>query len=182
MTLSMREGRVWKFGDNITTDYLMPGFTRGTTPEERASFCMRENRPEFASNVRPGDVIVAGKNFGCGSSRPAAGNLITLGVSCVLAESFGRIFFRNSIGLGFPVLICKGVHSAFNDGDLIQVNVESGEIKNVSTGKILKAEPLPEIAVRILSEGGVIPLLKREYGHPDMDRKLEIEKNTDGEF
>ena len=182
MTLSMREGKVWKFGDNITTDYLMPGFTRGTTPEERASFCMRANRPEFASNVRPGDVIVAGKNFGCGSSRPAAANLITLGVSCVLAESFGRIFFRNSINLGFPVLICKGVQDAFNEGDLIQVNFERGEIRNVSSGKILKAEPLPEIAVRILSEGGIVALLKKEYGHRKGDHKLNIEKNPDQEF
>ncbi len=181
MSLSTIEGKVWKFGDNVTTDYLMPGFTRGTTPEERASFCMRANRPEFAGQVKPGDVIVAGKNFGCGSSRPAAVNLITLGVGCVLAESFGRIFFRNSIGLGFPVLICKGVQEAFNEGDLIRVDFERGEIRNVSSGKILKAEPLPEIAVKILSEGGVVALLKKEYSPPDSDHKLEIEKNI-GQF
>jgi len=182
MSISIIEGKVWKFGDSVTTDYIMPGFTRGETPEERASFCMRANRPEFASKVRPGDVIVGGKNFGCGSSRPAAANLITLGVSCVLADSFGRIFFRNSISLGFPVLVCKGIHDAFNEGDLVRVNFESGEIKNVNTGKMLKAEALPDIAVRILSQGGIIPLLKQEYGHPKSDQKLEIERNIDEEF
>lgn len=178
MSISIIEGRVWKFGDNITTDYIMPGFGRGGTPEEMASFCMRANRPEFAREVRPGDVIVAGKNFGCGSSRPAAANLITLGVGCVLAESFGRIFFRNSINLGFPLLVCKGIHEGIHEGDLVRVNFENGEIKNISTGKIFKAEPLPEIAVRILSEGGIIALLKQEYGHPKNGPKLEIERDT----
>ena len=145
MALPVIEGKVWKFGDNISTDYLMPGFSRGDTPQERATFCMRSNRPEFAGEVQPGDVIVAGKNFGCGSSRPAARNLMTLGVSCVVAESFGRLFFRNSISFGFPLLECKGIYDAVNEGDRVQANLELAEVKNLTTGKILKAELLPEL-------------------------------------
>ena len=164
MSLSLAEGKVWKFGDNISTDYMMPGFTpHGVTAQEKASFCMRSIRPEFAKEVQPGDVLVGGKNFGCGSSRPAAENLLTLGVSCVIAESFGRVFFRNSVNLGFPVLICQGIYNAFNEGDLLKADIQTGEITNLATGKMLKAEPLPEVALRILSVGGVIALLKQEY-------------------
>ncbi len=164
MAVSVIEGKVWKFGDNISTDFLMPGFTQGETPQERAAFCMRANRPEFAREVQPGDIIVAGKNFGCGSSRPAARNLITLGVSCVIAESFGRIFFRNSANLGFPVLYCRGVYDAFKEGDTLQANFHTGEVKNLNSGKVLQADPLPEVAMRILNAGGIVALLKEEYG------------------
>jgi 3-isopropylmalate/(R)-2-methylmalate dehydratase small subunit len=165
MALSVAEGRVWKFGNNISTDYLMPGFSHSAkTPEERASFCMRAIRPEFAKEVRPGDVIVAGKNFGCGSSRVASVNLLTLKVGCVVADSIGRIFFRNSINLGFPVLICPGVSDAFKEGDRIRANVATGEVANLTTGKVLKAEPLPEVAANVLAVGGIVALLKQEYG------------------
>jgi len=164
MVVSVTQGKVWKFDDNISTDFMMPGFTRGETPQERAAFCMRANRPEFAREVRPGDVIMAGRNFGCGSSRPAARNLITLGVGCVISESFGRIFFRNSINLGFPVLYCKGIHDAFEEEDTLQANFQTGEVKNLTSGKVLQAEPLPEIALRILNAGGIVALLKEEYG------------------
>ncbi len=164
MHVAVIKGKVWKFGDNISTDLLMPGFSRGETPQERATFCMRSNRPEFAREVQPGDLIVAGKNFGCGSSRPATRNLITLEVSCVVAESFGRLFFRNSISLGFPLLVCKGVYDAVNEGDRVQANLETAELKNLTTGKILKAEVLPEVMMKILSAGGMVALLKEEYG------------------
>ena len=163
MALSVIEGKAWKFGDNITTDYLMPGFGHGNTPEETAAFCMRANRPEFAGEVRRGDLIVAGKNFGCGSSRPAVNNLIILGVSCVIAESFGRLFFRNSISLGFPLLECKGVYDAVNEGDRVRVDLESAEVNNLTTGKLLKAKLLPEVMMKILAAGGMAALLKEEY-------------------
>ena len=164
MNVSVIKGKVWKFGDKISTDLLMPGFSRGETPQERATFCMRANRPEFAQEVQSGDVIVAGKNFGCGSSRPAARNLIALGVSCVVAESFGRIFFRNSVNLGFPPLCCKGVYDAFTEGDTLEANFHTGEVKNLTSGKVLQADPLPEVALRLLDAGGVVALLKEEYG------------------
>ncbi len=164
MAVLVIKGKVWKFGNNISTDFLMPSFTRGETPQEWAAFCMRANRPEFAQEVRQGDIIVAGRNFGCGSSRPAAHNLITLGVSCVIAESFGRIFFRSSVNLEFPVLYCKGVYDAFNEGDILQANFHTGEVKNLTSGKVLQADPLPEVAMRILNAGGVVALLKEDYG------------------
>ena len=164
MVLEVIQGKVWKFGDNISTDFMMPGFTRGPTPEERAAFCMRANRPEFAQEVRPGDVIVARRNFGCGSSRPAARNLITLGVACAIAESFGRILFRNSVNIGLPLLYCKGVYDAFSEGDTLEADFQAGRVRNLTTGAELQAEPLPAVAMRILSAGGVVPLLKEEYG------------------
>lgn len=158
------KGKVWKFGDNISTDFMMPSFTQGTTPQEIAGYCMRANRPEFAKEVRPGDAIVAGRNFGCGSSRPAARNLMTLGIGCVIAESFGRIFFRNSMSLGFPLLDCKGVYETFSEGDTLEADFETAEIRNLTTGRVLKGNPIPEIALRILTAGGIVPLLKEEYG------------------
>ena len=165
------KGKVWKFGDNISTDYIKPGFTRGETPQEQAAFCMQAIRPEFASNVKPGDVIVGGRNFGCGSSRPAAQNFITLGISCVIAESFSRLFFRSSVNLGFPILYCKGVYEAFQEGDMLQANFKTGEIKNLISGKTLQANPLPEVAMRFLEAGGVVALLKQEYSGKKESKK-----------
>ena len=163
MAESVIKGKVWKFDDNISTDLIMPSSARGDTPQEIAAFCMRANRPEFAGKVQPGDIIVGGKNFGCGSSRPAARNFMTLGLSCIVAESFGRIFFRNSVNLGFPVLYCKGVHDTFEEGDILQTDLQTGEVKNLTSGKVLQAEPLPDTALRILNAGGVVALLKEEY-------------------
>jgi 3-isopropylmalate/(R)-2-methylmalate dehydratase small subunit len=158
------KGKVWKFGDNISTDYIKPGFTRGEALEEQATYCMRAIRPEFAREVRRGDVIVGGRNFGCGSSRPAAQNFMTLGLGCVVAESFSRLFFRSSVNLGFPLLYCKGVLEAFEEGDLLEADFRMGEVRNERTGRVLRAEPLPEVAMRFLSAGGVVALLKQEYG------------------
>lgn len=157
------KGKVWKFGDSISTDFMMPGFARGNTPMERALFCMRSNRPDFAKQVKPGDVIVGGKNFGCGSSRPAARNLIALGIGCAIAETFSRTFFRSAINLNFPVLYCEGISEAFNEGDILEANFITGQVKNLTSGKVLKAAPLPEIALNMLKAGGVVELLKKEY-------------------
>jgi len=164
MSSDVVRGRVWKFGDNISTDYIKPGFTRGETLEEQAEFCMRAIRPEFAREVKRGDVIVGGRNFGCGSSRPAAQNFLTLGLGCVVAESFSRLFFRSSVNLGFPLLYCRGVHEAFEEKHILEADFRTGEVRNLTTGKVLRAEPLPEVAMKILSAGGVVALLKREYG------------------
>jgi len=163
MLKSVIEGRVWKFGDNISTDYMKPGFASGETLEEQAAFCMRAIRPDFAQEVKPGDVIVAGKNFGCGSSRPAAQNLITLRIGCVIAESFARLFFRGSISHGLPLLYCKGVYDAFEEGDILQADFQTGEVRNLTSGKVLQADPLPDVAMKILSAGGVVALLKEEF-------------------
>ncbi|OGA22396.1 MAG: hypothetical protein A3I02_06660 [Betaproteobacteria bacterium RIFCSPLOWO2_02_FULL_67_26] len=157
------KGKVWKFGDNISTDHIKPGFTRGTTIKEQAQYCMRAIRPEFAQQVKPGDVIVGGRNFGCGSSRPAAQNFMALGIGCAVAESFSRLFFRSSINLGFPLLYCSGVSGAFDEGDVLEADFESGVVRNLTSGKVLQAEPLLDVPMRILRAGGVVEILRKEY-------------------
>jgi 3-isopropylmalate/(R)-2-methylmalate dehydratase small subunit len=164
MPAQIIEGKVWKFGDNINTDYIMPNWAHPKTPQEAATFCMRANRPEFAGQVKPGDIIVGGKNFGCGSSKPATTNFITLGIGGAITETCGRIFFRNSINLGFPIMLCPGIYEAFNEGDRLRLNFATGEITNLTTGRILKAAPLPEVAMKVLNAGGMIAMLKQEYG------------------
>ena len=162
-------GRVWKFGDNISTDFMAPGYRghRGLSEREEALYCMHSNRPDWASRVKEGDLIVGGKNFGCGSSRmEAPRNLKLLGIRGVVAESFGRIFFRNTIAQGIPALACQGVTDIVDEGDLLQFNVRTGVIVNLTSKKRVVAEPLPEMALHILEAGGVIAMLKKEYPKP----------------
>jgi 3-isopropylmalate/(R)-2-methylmalate dehydratase small subunit len=162
------KGKVWKFGDNISTDLMMPAFLidkeAGMTLAERAGYCMFSNRPDWAAQVKPGDILVAGTNFGCGSSRPAAVQFQMLGISIVIAESMSRIFFRNAINLGFPVLICQGVHDAFKEGDIAEVDLTGGKVKNVATGQTLQGETLAEDSppMQVLRAGGIMPLLEKE--------------------
>ena len=164
MTL-LFQGRVWKFGDNISTDLMLPGmlYTRMMGFEEIAKSCMQANRPGWAEQVKPGDIIVAGRNFGCGSSRPAPRILQALGITVVVAETMSRLFFRNSVNVGFPVLICGSVHDAFEEGDIAEVNAETGAVKNVTRDTVLQGEPLsPDTPpYQILKAGGLDPLLKR---------------------
>lgn len=165
MSLTIK-GKVWKFGDNISTDFMAPGYAghRGLSEREEALYCMRSNRPNWAGKVSKGDIIVAGKNFGCGSSRvEAPRNLITLGISGIVAESFGRIFLRNCVAMGLPVLIYKDVRDFFEEGEMAQVDFKTGLIVNLTTGRQARANVLPEIALRTLEAGGILPLLKREY-------------------
>lgn len=163
------KGRVWKFGDNINTDLIMPGFVLKTRPaltyEAVKKYVMSSNRPGWAEQVRLGDIIVGGRNFGCGSSRVAAKPLIALGISCVLAESLARIFFRNSISSGLPVLNAPGISSFCREGDLLEVIIATGEIKNLSTGKMTNAESFPEDSppMQVLEAGGIMALLEKEY-------------------
>jgi 3-isopropylmalate/(R)-2-methylmalate dehydratase small subunit len=163
------KGRVWKFGDNISTDLMIPAFLmdKETTmsAKEQAKFCMFANRPDWAAQVKPGDIIISGRNFGCGSSRPAASRLQILGISLVVAESMSRIFFRNSINLGFPVLICQGVVDLFAEGEIAEVDLTEGKVKNLNTGKTLTGDILPGDSppMQILRAGGIIPLLEKEY-------------------
>lgn len=160
------KGQVWKFGDRISTDLMQPGFTpSGASPEVAAQYCMRSNRPDFAEQVQPGDIIVGGQNFGCGSSRAAAQNLVTLRVGCVLAESIARIFFRNAINLGFPVLPVPTITEFCAEGDEVQVNFQTGEIRNLTTGKIMHTAPLSEDSppMQILKAGGMMAILENEY-------------------
>lgn len=162
-------GKVWKFGDNISTDLMMPGYAVKTRPdmteEEASRYVMYSNRPGWAEQVNTGDIIVGGRNYGCGSSRIAAGPLKALGISCIISESMARIFFRNCLNSGLPVMTAPGITDFCQEGDILEVNIIYGEIKNVTMGNTMKVEPLPEDSppMQILKAGGIISLLEKEY-------------------
>ena len=155
-------GRVWKFGDDINTDYMAPGFVKNQ-PWELVKKAILHVHPGFTAGYKPGDLIVAGENFGCGSSREAApANLKRLEVGCVVAESFGRIFLRNSIAIAFPVLICKGITQAFEEGEELELDFAQSLVRNVTRGTEIRGTPLPPELVRIVAAGGMMQLLKQE--------------------
>ncbi len=156
------KGRVWVFGDNINTDLMYPGFVKTLPEAERPKHCMNANRPGWSQQVKEGDILVAGKNFGCGSSRPAARNLKALGLSCVLAESFNGLFLRNAINFGLPSLSLEGVSKMFEEGDSAEVDFRAAKVKNTKTSETRTATPLPERLINIVESGGLIPLLKKE--------------------
>lgn len=155
-------GRVWKFGDAISTDLLSPGQYALEPLEIRIRHVLESVDPHFASDVEPGDVVVAGRNFGCGSSREtAAENLKALGVACVAAESLSRLFMRNAIAVGLPVLIADGIHQAFSGGDDIEIDLAEGTARNPATGALRRGEPLPEEMRRIVTAGGILEVLRQ---------------------
>jgi 3-isopropylmalate/(R)-2-methylmalate dehydratase small subunit len=160
----MLTGRVFKFGDNISTDHITPGrlaHLRSNLPE-LAKHVMEDADPTFVSRVTPGDFIVAGNNFGLGSSREHAPLVIKMaGVSAILAKSVARIFFRNAINLGLPVLICDT--DKINDGDKLEVDLAVGTIKDITNGNRLTFSKIPEVMLNILDEGGLIPYIQK-YG------------------
>lgn len=141
---------------------MSPGHVKTLPEDEQAKYCMDANRPGWSKQVKPGDILVAGRNFGCGSSRPAAKALLSLGVSCALAESVTGLFLRNAINLGFPVLSLEGVSKMFEEGDTAEVDFQTGQVKNTRTGEIRTAKPLPQALINIVESGGLIPQLKRE--------------------
>jgi 3-isopropylmalate/(R)-2-methylmalate dehydratase small subunit len=153
-------GRVWRFGDNVNTDVMAPWDTI-SQPWEEARHRVLHIRHDFVDRVHPGDVIVAGRNWGCGSSREqAAQYLKNLGLAAVVAESFGRIYFRNSIAIAFPNLACPGVSDAFEDGDEIEIELETAIIRNLSKGKELQGQPYTPEMLEIVEKGGLMALLK----------------------
>jgi 3-isopropylmalate/(R)-2-methylmalate dehydratase small subunit len=155
--------KAWKFGDNVNTDLITPGrYTVTTDRTKLGKIVFIEHRPEFVAKVEAGDVIVAGENFGCGSSREHAPVAIkAAGVSAVIAKSFARIFFRNAVNIGLPVLVCEDTDKV-DDQDLIEVNFETGEIRDRTKNTVLQAKPLPEFARRIVDKGGLVNFLKSE--------------------
>ncbi len=156
------KGRIWKFGDDINTDLMVPGFAIGKPEEELPQYCFSANRPGWVDIVEKGDIIVGGKNFGIGSSRPAGKVLKDLGIACVLAESINGLFVRISVNYGFPVLPCTGIFEAFQEGDVAEVNFKQGIITNQTSGMVLKTSPLPEMLLKIIDAGGIIPMLKAD--------------------
>lgn len=159
MDMKVIRGKVWKFGDNVNTDVMSPGFAH-SMPWEQKKRLILHIHPAFTQQVKPGDIIVAGKNWGCGSSRETApANLMKLGIACIVAESFGRIFFRNSVALGLPNIICPGVSRAFQEGNELELELENGIVRNLTEGLDLKGEQLPELLLTILNSGGIMSFL-----------------------
>jgi 3-isopropylmalate/(R)-2-methylmalate dehydratase small subunit len=153
-----KKGKVFKFGDNVDTDVIIPArYLNTSDPKELAKYCMEDIDKEFASKVQKDDIIVANKNFGCGSSREHAPIAIKAsGVSCVIASTFARIFYRNSFNIGLPILECEEAAQDIDNGDEIEVNFSTGEIFNLTKDKTYRAEPLPEFMQEIINKDGLI--------------------------
>lgn len=161
------EGRIWTFGDDISTDHIIAGKYLGTTDAKVfAAHAFEAVDPDWSKKVRPGDLIVAGDNFGCGSSREQAPvALKTLGIGLILANSFARIFFRNAINLGFPVLECPGLRDRVRSGDVIRVDLAAGEVQ-LPSGEVVPFTPLPQHVLEILEAGGLVAKLRAEGSAP----------------
>ena len=156
------KGRVWKFGDGITTDDIIPGrfFHLRSNLPELAKHTMEDLRPEFVPEAKPGDFVVGGKNFGQGSSREHAAQVLKLrGINAILAKSFARIFFRNAINVGLAAIICDT--RQIDEGDELEIDLERGIIKNLTKGRELAFTPLPRVMARILSDGGLVAHIKK---------------------
>jgi 3-isopropylmalate/(R)-2-methylmalate dehydratase small subunit len=165
MLISNLRGRVWKFGDHIDTDVMTSGKYLNLPMEEIKRHVFEAIRPKFFEEVKPGDIIVAGRNFGSGSSRetaPAA--LKALGIGAVVAESFARIFYRNAIAIGLPAIVCPNVGELFNDGDEAEVSFTNGKIINRASKNSFDFAPFPDEMLRILECGGIEGLLKQFTG------------------
>lgn len=161
------KGKVHKFGKDIDTDAIIPARYLNTfDPRELARHCMEDADPEFPDKVQAGDIIVADKNFGCGSSREHAPIAIQgAQVACVIAKSFARIFYRNSINTGLPILECAAAVDAIEAGDEVEVDLEQGTITNLRTGEIYQAAPFPEFMQGIMAQGGLMNYLKEKLSH-----------------
>lgn len=154
--------KVHKYGDNIDTDVIIPARHLNTSdPAELAAHCMEDIDATFAGRVRPGDILVAGRNFGCGSSREHAPLAIKAsGVACVIAESFARIFYRNALNIGLPILECPAAARAISADDEVSVNFETGEIADKTTGRTFMAKPFPPFMLDLIAAGGLAAYLK----------------------
>jgi len=160
------KGKCWKFGENINTDLIIPGrYLNTTDPKELAKHCMEDSDPDFSAKVKQGDIIIADKNFGCGSSREHAPIAIkAVGISCVIAKSFARIFYRNAFNLGLPVMNCPEAVDSIDEGDELEVNIDKGEITNLTKGMIYHAEPIPTFMHNIIKHGGLMNYVAKKQG------------------
>ena len=160
------EGKVWKYGDNIDTDVIIPArYLVTTDPKTLAQHCMEDIDQGFAQSVQPGDIIVGGSNFGCGSSREHAPISIKgAGVSCIIAESFARIFFRNAINIGLPILESVEAARAAQKGDTLSIDLVAGTITNQRTGQTYQANPYPPFVLAIINAGGLVPYTRNVLG------------------
>jgi len=157
----MYQGTAFWYGDNVDTDVIIPArYLNAPSAAELAKHCMEDIDPQFVSEVQVGDIMVGGENFGCGSSREHAPIAIRAsGISCVIAASFARIFYRNAINIGFPILECPEAVKGIKKGDTVQVDADTGVITNLTTGKSFQATPFPAFINRIIEQGGLLPYL-----------------------
>lgn len=157
-------GKVFKYGDNVDTDVIIPArFLNSSEPAELAAHCMEDIDPAFASKVKKGDIIIGGKNFGSGSSREHAPLAIkSSGVACVIAGSFARIFYRNSINIGLPILVSTEAATNIKKGARISVDLDTGQINDLDQNKVYQSEPFPEFMQEIIKAGGLIEKIRKE--------------------
>jgi 3-isopropylmalate/(R)-2-methylmalate dehydratase small subunit len=155
-------GRIWKFGDNINTDLMMPGPALYLPEAERIRYVFQANRPGWVDQVRRGDFIIGGINYGVGSSRPAALSLRNLGIGCLIAESINGLFFRNCVNFGLLALECPGVHAMFEEGQTASVSADDLTVRNEQTGEVRKALAVPRQLVDLMCGGGIFPLLESQ--------------------
>lgn len=158
----MIKGKVIKYGHNVDTDVIIPArYLNTSNPDELAAYCMADLDETFAKRVQPGDIMVAGRNFGCGSSREHAPIAIKAsGISCIIAESFARIFYRNAINIGLPIMECPEASADIEEGDEVSVDVKTGETKNITKGRSYMAVPFPEFMQEIIKAEGLVNYIK----------------------
>ncbi len=163
------EGKVFKYEDNVDTDVIIPArYLNTSDAKELAKHCMEDIDKDFVDKVANGDIIVAGKNFGCGSSREHAPLVIkTCGTGCVIAKSFARIFYRNAINIGLPILECEKACDEISAGDTVKIDFDSGVITDVTTGKTYSAQPFPKFIQNIITSGGLLASIKNKDGESD---------------
>ncbi len=158
------QGKVFKFGDNVDTDVIIPArYLNSSDPKELATHCMEDIDADFVNKISTGDIIVANKNFGCGSSREHAPIAIKAsGVSCVIAETFARIFYRNSINIGLPIIECKEASEAIADGDEVKVDFDSGIITDITTGQSFQGQAFPPFMQKIIDSEGLVNYINNQ--------------------
>jgi 3-isopropylmalate dehydratase small subunit len=162
------KGKVWKFGDDVDTDAIIPArYLNTTDPQELAQHCMEDADTAFAEQVQPGDIIIAGKNFGCGSSREHAPLAIkAAGASCVIAAGFARIFYRNAFNIGLPILESPEAAKGSKPGDELEVDLDTGEIRNLTRNTTFTAQPIPPFMQELIKDGGLMGhVAKKIKGH-----------------
>ena len=158
----MIAGKVWKFGDNINTDLMLPGNLLLAPEAEQKKAVFSANRPGWVDEVQPGDIIVGGFNYGMGSSRPAARSLRNCGVAALVAETINGLFFRNAVNFGLLALECPGVHAAFEEGQTLEISIEEFVVRNRNSGATLKARPVPPMLLELMLNGGLYPYLETQ--------------------
>ncbi len=159
----MLKGKVHKYGANVDTDVIIPArYLNLSEPDELAKHCMEDIDKDFLKRVQPGDIMVATTNFGCGSSREHAPLAIkAAGISCIIAKSFARIFFRNAINIGLPLLESEEAVDKIEDGDLVEIDLSRGSIKNLNSGKMFTAKPYPEFMAELIAAGGLVEYTRK---------------------